>query len=983
MTSLFPETEGPRLFGIAPGIDFPRALVAGLLARLDGHPPDALARVTVYVNTTRMQRRIREIFDSGPARVLPQIRLLTEAGDQAAIALPPPVSPLRRQLELARLTAALIAADPRAAPAAASFDLALTLAGLLDEMQGEGVPLSALEAIETGSLSAHWQQSLAFLRLIGDCLAADPASPTDAEGRFRKAIEGLAQRWRDSAPADPIILAGSTASRGTTRMLAQAVAQLPQGAVILPGVDFDMGLRTWSDLVTPRPQEDHPQYRFAALTKELGLSPADIRRWTQETAPDPARNRMISLALRPAPVTDSWRRDGPDLGDLAQSTAQLTLVEAPDPRAEANAIALILRAAAEERRRAALITPDRMLTRRVTAALARWNLVPDDSGGEPLGQTPAGRLLRHVAGLFGRPCTAEALIVLLKHPLTRLSTPRGPHLIWTRELELSLRDFGPPFLEGKDLRAWAARREQDREAAMAWADRLSGLIMQLAPIKQAKLAVFADLLRATAEAFLNPDNATTQDLWPESDGRAALAALEGLQAEADHGGSLTAAEFTNLLSGLLSDQVRDPITTHPDIMIWGTLEARVQGADLVVLGGLNEGAWPKQPDPDPWLNRRMRDEIGLLPPERQIGLAAHDFQQAVGASEAVLSRATRDADAATVPARWLNRLTNLIGGLPDQNGPQALAGMRARGAIWLDMAAALDRPTAEIQPAARPAPRPPLAHRPGQLSVTEVERLIRDPYAIYARRILRVKPLDPLRRGPEARDRGTVLHKVFERVLTDWPDLAPGSRREHLLGVAAEFLTDEVPWPTAQRFWLARLDRVADHFIAEEIRRQARATPLVFEGRGQLELTDPPFVLTAKADRIDRNAAGQLWIYDYKTGSPPTAPQQKQFGKQILLEAVIAEAGGFEGIAPSQVAGAEYIGLGATPKTVAAPLDDLPIEQVHAEFSRLISAFAIFETGYAAQAARFRATEPGDFDQLSRFGEWDLSDRAHAIEVGG
>lgn len=989
-----PLFAAPGLYGVAPGTDFPKALVDGLLARFRDQPPEALARVTLYVNTRRMERRIRALLESGPARLLPRLRLIAALGQDSATGLPPSVPGLRRRLELSQLVTRLIEAAPDLAPRSAAFDLATSLAALMDEMQGEGVGLDAIEALDVTDLSGHWARNQRFLALVGGFLSTDPSTPMDPEARQRRVVEDLLRRWQTRPPRDPIIVAGSTGSRGTTRLFMEAVARLPNGAVVLPGLDPALPAAIWRGLTDPVAQEDHPQYRFAALADALGIAPHHIPAWHDAPPPNTARNALVSLALRPAPVTDGWRRDGPALGDLAAATAEVSLIEAPDPKTEALAIALRLRRAVEDGVGAALITPDRVLTRRVTAALDRWGIEPDDSAGEPLRQAPAGRMIRHLAALFGQPLTAEALLILLKHPLVHRAEGRNNHLLWTRELELSLRRNGPPFPTAASLARWAeayhdtqCQKGGERRASddpRGWAAWVARCIDGLADFGAAPLGAFVARLMAGIEALALGAVAPPEKLtfWTDRDGAEALKALTELADEAEHGGETDPPGFAALLSMVLASEVRNPTLPHPGVMIWGTLEARVQGADLVILGGLNDGKWPELPTPDPWLNRRMRKAAGLLLPERRIGLSCHDFQQAIAAPEVVLSRALRDADAETVPSRWLNRLTSLLGGLPDQGGPEALAAMRVRGKVWTGMAAAMDRPGPATLRAPRPSPQPPVESRPRRLSVTDVQTLIRDPYEIYARKILQLAPLDPLRKRPEARDRGNVLHRLLEEFVPVMADLPVPARRTHLLDTAARVLAEDVPWPTARRLWLMRLARIADGFLAEEAQRQADASPAALEVRGHLDLVRVETRLIAKADRIDRDAAGNLMIYDYKTGTLPTVKQQREFAKQLLLETAIAEAGGFAGLDPAPVARAAYLGLGSALKTVEAPLIESPVTQTLAELTDLLAAFLDRETGYTAQLARQSASTAGDYDHLARAGEWDLSDAPQPEKVG-
>ena len=966
---MFEPSATPRVFGLPPGVDFPAQVIAGLDARLSGTEPEALARVQLIVNTRRMARRIRDLYDTGPPRLLPRISLLTDLGEHWSLGdIPPAAPPLRRRLELAQMVAALIDAQPDLAARASAFDLADSLAELIDEMQGEGVAPEAIAALDVSDMSGHWARAQQFLALVERFVEAEDTP--DIQARQRMVVEALIAGWQADPPVHPVILAGSTGSRGTTLRLMQAVARLPQGAVVLPGYDVDQPEAVWAGMDKALTAEDHPQYRFRKLMDRLEIGPGDIRPWTAADPPSPARNRLVSLALRPAPVTDAWMREGPGLGDPGPATEAVTLVEALSPRDEALAIALRLRQAAEDGQKVALITPDRMLTRQVTSALDRWGILPDDSGGLPLHLSPSGRFLRHVAALFNGKLTGESLLTLLKHPLCHSGADRGEHLRHTRDLELYLRRKGPPFPRAADFAAISARRKVP--FPQSWVTWLSDCFAGQDQPGERSLTDWVARLRSVAEAMAAGSTAEGSGaLWQEKAGQEAAGVMAALMAEAEAGGSMTARDFADLLGALLSrEEVRDRDAPHPHIMVWGTLEARVQGAELLILGGLNEGSWPEPARPDPWLNRRMRDAAGLLLPERRIGLAAHDFQQAIAAPEVWLTRARRSDDAETVASRWLNRLTNLLGGLAAQGGEDALAAMRDRGARWLDCAAALEV-APEITPAPRPSPRPPVEARPRKLSVTEIQRLIRDPYAIYAKHVLRLRPLDPLVQEPDALLRGTVLHDVLEEIMRQ--SLASGALpdRDLFLNTARTVLDTQVPWPTARRLWLARLARVTDWFLETEARRQDRATPIAFEVTGQSTLSEPVFTLTCKADRIDRDGSGNLILYDYKTGAPPSTKQQARFDKQLLLEAAMAERGAFNQIGPAPVTDAVFIGLGGSGKEVAAPLDDEPPAQVWAELAQLIAAYFAPEQGFSSRRMMQKDTDAGDYDQLARFGEWD------------
>jgi double-strand break repair protein AddB len=618
-----------------------------------------------------------------------------------------------------------------------------------------------------------------------------------------------------------------------------------------------------------------------------------------------------------------------------------------------------------------------MLTRQVTSALDRWGILPDDSAGTPAQLTPPGRFLRHVAALFTGPLDAESLLVLLKHPLTHSGEERGAHGLNVAALELRIRRKGWPYPQPNRIRDWG-----DRAGRAGWSDWVAASFCDRQIDGRLPLADWVARHAALAEAIAaGPGAGGAGALWQENAGRAVRALMDSLRDEAGHGTEMTAGDYADLVGALLArEEVRDRDKPHPHIRIWGTLEARVMGADLLILAGLNEGTWPEAAAADPWLNRSMRAEAGLLLPERRVGLSAHDFQQAAAASEVWLCRSAKSAEAETVPARWMNRLTNLLQGLPGRGGPKALEQMRARGAHWLALSRIAEKPVPAPR-ATRPAPAPPLEARPKALPVTAIRTLIRDPYSIHVRYILRLRELDPLMRAPDALMRGVLLHDVLERYLTETLRDPARLTAEALTETAERIVGDPetVPFPAIRALWQARMAAVAPWFVRTERERQARAAPdpARFEISGSAALDGFDFTLTAKADRVDIDPAGRAWLYDYKTGKAPTPPEQGRFDKQLLLEAAILARGGFQEIAPRQVAGAEFLSLApGGERAVPAPLDEAPPEVTWDQFAALIAAYADADKGYSARRALMKDSDTADHDHLSRFGEWDVSDEA-------
>ena len=988
---MFDPASGPRVFVLPAGADFAGRVLDGLAARMAGLDPFARAAVDIRLNTRRAQRVLEERMARDPrfAGLMPRIAgaedLLRQADGPRA------VDPLRRKLHLARLIAGLLAREPGLAPRGALFDLAARLADLLDTFQGEGVAPDRLDTLRPQEVAAHWEISARFMRLLWtawpEVLAELEPGLADPEVARMAQVEALARDWAARPPAHPVILAGSTGSRPWMRRLMGLVADLPQGAVILPGVDRDLPVALWGldEKGEPCLTPDHPQAGLAATARALGCEMHHLPSWA-EGAGAGARGRLISLALRPAPVTDSWLAEAPArAGEVAEATGTLSLIVAPAEREEAAAIACAMRDAVERGLSVALITPDRDLSRRVAAALDRWHIVPDDSAGRPLHLTPPGVVLRLLLDMAGRAPDPSALIALLKHPLIGgAGEARRLHLRRVIGLQTGREVLATPVVDWPRIMDWAAGRQGD-EAATAWAQWLERTLAGLTALDPAEGPVaLIGVLRRTAEALSRGLDGDAPEIWRQEAGLAALTLLDRLEAAGDAMAGLTQGDAIRLVTDeLIAAQVRSAaFLPHPGVLILGALEARMTRADITILGGLNEGVWPERPAPDPWLNRTLRRTLDLPMPERETGLSAHDFQNAVSAPRVILSRAARAGGAPTVASRWLIRLTNLVEGLGAE-GTGALKAMQARGQAHLARAAALERPAAPTARAPRPNPAPPVGQRLTELPVTAVETLIRDPYATYARYILGLRPLDLPGRDPDALERGNALHKVMERFAPALGDVRGQAALDLLERIAREELDRHVPWPATRALWLARLMRVAPALVEGEAARQADARPLMIEARGARDMAAPPFRLTAKADRIDRAEDGTLRIYDYKSGTPPSDRQIRAFALQLPLTAEIARAGGFPGIDPAEVTRLDYIGLGS------GAIVRSVVEGVHEQTARawerlatLIGAHCHPAMGFMARQRPSLLSYASDYDHLSRHGEWEDGDPAPVQEVG-
>ena len=968
----------PSVYTIPAHVAFVDALAAGLLARSGFDPehpggggPLALARTTVLLPNRRAVRALTDAFvrASGTGLLLPRmmpvgdvdavdVSLANGLGDLDATA--PVIDPTKRRLLLAQLIRRW-----RDLSAIEALRLADQLAGALDAMAFEEADPALLKDFVPHEMAHHWEKTLAFLTLVIDLwppvLAAHGEVDAATDARIR--LDALGARWRAAPPAGLVVAAGFAAAAPPVARLLRTVARLTQGLVVLPGLDTAMDDAAWAGIRCRRTDpelrgtesEEHPQFTLKCLLDDLGIGRGEVAPWPCAGGRDGPleRARIVAEAMAPAAFTGAWRAT-----PVAPAPfAQVRTVVAANPEEEAQVIALALRRALDvPGQTAALVTPDRSLARRVAAHCRRWNIEIDDSAGTPLKVTPPGTLFLGLVEAAARGFGTVALLGVLKHPLVRAGDDRIAWLDAVRRLDLALRGVRPtPGLDGI-----GARIDENAPGLSTW---WTGVAVTFDPLERlfAKpLVSFADLVAYLREAA---DALCGEALWRGPAGRALAGVVAALEGHGHHLDPFVPADAPALVAAFLGETpVRAPYSGHPRLAIYGALEARLQRADLTILGGLNEGVWPGRPVPDPWLAPKLRSRLGVPSLERRIGLAAHDFVAALGGPAVLLTRARRDDSAPVVPSRFWLRLQARVGEVIADDDRLLVA---ARG---LDAAAA-------VMPAPRPAAAPRAALRPRALSVTAAERLKTDPYAFYASAMLRLKPLAMLDEEPSAADRGSAIHSILEEWVkrgdTDAATL-PRFTEAELLKWAGH--------PLMRALWAPRVRRAMD-WVAEAMAAWEADgwTPLAAEAGGTMDLPNG-IRLTGKADRVDRGPGGALAIIDYKTGVLPSNAQVAGgFALQLGLLGGLAEAGRLAGVAAGDVGALRYWKLGGGTKAGLSkdplrhgveitPADD-HLAATWAHFERLCDDLLLGTKPFVAKAHPEYARGT-DYDQLARVLEW-------------
>ncbi|MBS0272266.1 MAG: PD-(D/E)XK nuclease family protein [Proteobacteria bacterium] len=940
------------VYTIPSGYSFLENLAKGLL-HLSKDNPFSLAQMEIFLPTRRACLELSNALsrqNQGHCILLPRLSPLGDLDEdlewvsfpQDEVHLNTLIPPFKRLGLLTNLIEEYTNQTDLPSSPLLSLKLAKSLVRLMDQAAIENVPWENLAHLVPSEFANHWQLTLHFLEIITTHWPRilEEKSLLEPYTRHHLLVERMLARWKKTPPQHPIIAAGSTGTMPATARLLQAIASLPQGNVILPGLETTLDDEEVHDL-----SPCHPQYAPVRFLQKVNLLPSEIPVWPNLEKPSKnsiARARLFSEAQKSSFSLNSISPE--------KALEGVTFIPCASPQEEALAISVLFRQQLETpHQKIALITSDLKLAERVTWELKRWGIEIDSSSGDALDQTPPAVFLILCAEFAASPHDKVALLSLLKHPLFFLQRPAGT-------LRSKIRQFEKHVL-----------REGARSSESPWFADFQRLIR---PLKRIEGASFVEILNhhlKIAEALSMNENGICQ-LWKGAKGEATKDFFDELIKTAESFPPLTLGEYPSLLKELFQGQsIRFRPQKHPRLAILGPIEARLFHADVMILGGLNDGTWPPMIDVDPWLNRPMRQEMGFPSPERRIGLSAHDFGQAFSSQKVYLTRALKVDGTPTLACRWLARLEVYLKAwnlsLPEE--PHILE--------WTQQ---LDRP---LQQDIRlsPLPTPPLKTRPRRLSVTQIETWMRDPYALYARHILALSSLDSLNNEIQASDKGTFIHQVLDQFFKICPDPHRKDALDTLLFIGKTLFEPYEHDSAAKLFWWPRFHNLAHWFIAYERSTRLRGTQTFTEVKGTLVLETPQgsFECTAKADRIDLLPDGRLHILDYKTGTPPS-DQDVQFGfaPQLPLEGAIALKQGFEGITSTELESLQFWQLkgdrkGGQIKTLSGDPHETSLKALLG-LERIIHLFENEQTPYPANPLPIKGLKYNDYAHLARLQEW-------------
>ena len=629
--------------------------------------------------------------------------------------------------------------------------------------------------------------------------------------------------------------------------------------------------KTWFEV-----DAGHPQFLLKQLIQFCGVDRHIIESLNKNHS-----NRLFltSEMMRPATTSDQWQnlKNDNDIQKIKSALNGVRICEADNDHHEATIIALALLEIAadpEQEKTGVLITPNRYLAMRVQMILKQWGIDIDDSGGTSLNKTSLGQ--------FCLSCLGSCLQGQIE-PISFLSALKNPYA--SGEID-SFRSH-VKSLEKELFRG--VKPSGDFESlynlSMKNKDFVAGLMMIFKPLSSAQEGMHSlqthiqNHIRVMENLAKTSDQSGADRLWRGDVGEAFAQFFVNLQSQSDVTPDMTLMDYQDLITSLLSqNSFTARYGKHPRISILGQIEARMIACDRVILAGLNEVVWPADSGFDAWMSRIMRADFGLPSLEQKTSLSAHDFSCGFCAADVFVTRSKKTDGAPTLPSRWLNRLHTILEATALQDHS-----MDNHYAQW-----ARDiRHSKTQQILLRPQPTPSIEKRPTQFSVTEIEKWMRDPYWIYAKKILDLRKMDSVDMDLSMADRGTIIHTIIERY-TKTPDI-------DLITLGKEEFETHIDNPEVYGFWWPRFEKSAQWFLDYDHDWRLDVAQTYSEIKGEIHYDD--IRLTGKLDRLDVHTNGSFSIIDYKTGSPPS-PSDVNAGiaSQLPLEGLILSQNGFNEI---------------------------------------------------------------------------------------
>ncbi|MBP9752846.1 MAG: PD-(D/E)XK nuclease family protein, partial [Proteobacteria bacterium] len=593
----------------------------------------------------------------------------------------------------------------------------------------------------------------------------------------------------------PIVLGGTTGSIPFIQDFSKILHASSKGYVVLPG--FFKG------------EEDidiyHPFYTQKIWDEELNNPPIVP---FVDSSP---KNDFLSI----------FKNQKPHL----KPVDHIIPFDANTPLEEAKLISILVRDSLEKNLTVSIVCNDKSLIHLIQDALNAYDFKANNALGIDLLKTVSGKFLT----LFLKSClkqTLKNIIPLLKHPLFK-AKERSLHLKSVDRFEAILQtesmDVEKQCLKTFNLSSYFEKYLKTYHTGLHW---LNYLIQDL-----------EDLSDST--------------IFKNQDGTVLFGFLESLKPYF----SKTSFSFFQFIDVLMAYIEQAPSVLmfdnlHQNVTLVGTIEARHQTADVVIISALNEGQWPKPIKQNLWLSPFEKEALHLPKEERRLGLGAHDFLNCLQAKTVYLTRSLKVGGIPLQENRWLKRFK--------LNFCLSKAAKEQQD-YFLNITKQLMAPLKPSNTQILEKTYPKGFDAPKELSISALELLNKDPYAFYVRYILKIKERLPWYLSLSPAKIGQIVHKILEKSnLLDDEHLKEDIEKE-LLNLSLD--DHQMIFLTNQLYEMIL-------FVINDLKKNPIHT---FLREQKISLTLEDITIFGIADRIDFDQNNTvLRLIDYKTGTPPS-----------------------------------------------------------------------------------------------------------------
>jgi ATP-dependent helicase/nuclease subunit B len=928
----------PNLLTVPAGESIAHLSAVHILAR---HTPETLAQAVVFVPNRRSVAVMRDAFAhelDGKATLLPRFIPLADIGDallgligSAAFEILeaiPVAMPLAQQRYILTQQVAIFERKHRPH---VSLDYAMTMADALMELQeniaraGVSITRAQLLDLMPKNYAEHWRDAIEFLAILTDVWPSieQEMGVITATAHELRVMEALATYWAKQPPAYAVYAVGSTASQSVTAQLLKTIAHMPQGAVILPGIDPTMDAGEWEAIAA-----GHPLFHLKQFLDGFAIPPANVTPLVN--AP---RSIWLEASVPPAFVPKWPVRILPD-------HRSLRLIPCAQPEEEVRVISLLLREALENpAQHVALITPDERLMAQVASHMKRYDITVDRLNAGTLASTQIGSLWAVLLAALMEPERQLPLRSLLHHPLMAIDPAlrQGLEKGW-HGLNRSHAGHLP-------------RHDANLNAHPNYA-ALAAFVKQIYKLSSQTMSAsgWVNACRSLLEA------------WVEESGQAhdAVEAELAAIAYADGFGAMPIQDFAALLTDRLATPWRDAgLNTHPRIHLLTPVEARLQRFDCVIFANMVDDLWPGMHQPNPWMNLAASESLGLPDVAERVSLMAHDVLMLGSYGEVFLTYPRRAGGSPTTRSRFIERLLTLLASHRIAEADITAA----HYASWAQMLYASD----VYAPEAPATPRPTGAQRPRRLPVTDIEKLVKDPFHIYAKHVLGLRKLDEIDASPEASDFGSLTHKAAEELSRHWDAEKRPATQSELAQMAQHALRELSERPSIDIFWRARLKNGLHYVNHLEAEHRDALTHVACEEK--IEQSFPltgneAITLYGRIDRVETRNTG-ITIIDHKTGQPPS---QKE-----ILDGRAPQLLAYSMLLGDRVEAVQYWALprlGTQGDITQAEITPEILAQFEAKLRSALLTMLDEATPFLARPNGGDDRFGGDYDGISRWDEW-------------